>query len=72
MNYSLIIVTFFVYQKVRDRLRYALEANAKLEEKLESTMQEVLHFFYLYIIIYVQDKYILYCDLFIPKGILLL
>ncbi|XP_050535294.1 liprin-alpha-1 isoform X4 [Daktulosphaira vitifoliae] len=28
-------------EKVRDRLRYALEANAKLEEKLESTMQEL-------------------------------
>lgn len=31
-------------KQVRDRLRYALEANTKLEEKLESTMQEVLIF----------------------------
>lgn len=33
------------YFQVRDRLRYALEANAKLEEKLESTMQEVINIF---------------------------
>lgn len=35
-----IYLNFFLTQ-VRDRLRYALEANTKLEEKLESTMQEV-------------------------------
>lgn len=34
----------YFYQQVRDRLRYALEANAKLEEKLESTMQEVYQY----------------------------
>lgn len=41
--YKLIDIIFVCLQ-VRDRLRYALEANAKLEEKLESTMQEVLIF----------------------------